>query len=476
MKNILLIITDQQRKDALGCYNEDIYFTPNIDKLAKNGVCFDNCFVANPVCTPNRVSIFTGRYVKNHGVHSNGLVTRKASPNLIEYLLKEGFQTASFGKIHFEPFNCDVRNGSRESIDFWSDGNADIDLPYHGFEEVELTIGHTLPLAHYGKWFYENGGSDDMLWFNEEEKPYRYMPANLHDSSFVADKTVDFLKHGRDEKRPFFAVASFPDPHFPFNPPKEYYDKFKDMNIKFPVGESKDLEKRPAHYMVHNKREYHSKETYGAAYKGGKEVTRQRIIATHAMNNLIDDCVGRIMTALEEENLKDDTLVIYTADHGELLGDYGLWYKGPFFFDSLLNVPLIMSHPDLKKKGHITGITSSIDILPTALDLVGIGIPALADGFSHSRYLREKAGWDRRYALTEYRARGPINIVCYTDSDFKFVYYENGDRELYDKTNDPLDKREISYDRPDITALYEKKLLQAMVETKSDYPEYTGKA
>jgi len=476
MKNILLIITDQQRKDALGCYNEDINFTPNIDRLAKNGICFEKNYVVNPVCTPNRVSIFTGRYVKNHGVHSNGLVTDKASPNLVEYLASLGYQTASFGKIHFEPYNCDTKDRSCESRNFWSEKDAVLSFPYHGFEIAELTIGHTLPLAQYGKWFYQNGGTDTMLEFNEEKQPYRDMPVRLHDSMFVANKTIDYLKNSRDKERPFIAVASFPDPHFPFNPPKKYFDKFKDMDVHLPKGSKEDLCNRPAQYMEHNQRKFYSKNTYGASFVEDDEITNNRIRCTHAMNNLIDDCVGNIMNTLEEEKLVDDTLVIYTSDHGELLGDFGLWYKGPFFFDASINVPLIFSHPELKKKNHIKDIISSVDILPTALDYIGIETPPLADGFSHKGSLQCNLEWKRNYAITEYRGRDAVNIVCYTDNEYKFVYYEDGRRELTDKVNDPNEKSDLSKTRPDIIEKYEKKLLQAMVETKSDYPAYTGKA
>jgi len=476
LKNILLILTDQQRKDALGCYNPNIDFTPNIDSLAENGVCFTNNFVANPVCTPNRISIFTGRYVKNHGVHSNGLITRKASPNIVEYLKGKGYQTASFGKIHFEPYTCDFIEDSRESFKYWNNKEAKLELPYYGFEIVELTVRHTAPVAHYGKWFYENGGTDEMLEFDEFKKPYRNMPANLHDSTFVAEKTVDFLKNRRIPGKPFLAVASFPDPHFPFNPPKEYYDKFKDMEIEIPKGKEEDLIGRPPRYMEHYRREYYPKGTYGPAYEIDDEITRKRIISTHAMNNLIDDCVGKIMKALKDENLVDDTLVIYTSDHGELLGDFGLWYKGEFFFDCSINVPLIMSNPSLKGGGAITDMVSSIDIIPTALGFAGIDLPAFSDGLSHFERIIHGGKWQRDYTLTEYRGKEEVNCICYTDKEYKFVYYENGNRELTDRINDPDELRNIYHEEPDTIVRYEKKLLQALVETKSDYPEYTGKA
>lgn len=476
MKNILIIITDQQRKDALGCYNKRIDFTPNIDRLARKGVCFDNNFVANPVCTPNRISIFAGRYVKSHGVHSNGLVTKKASPNIVGYLLGKGYQTASFGKIHFEPYNCDADAGSRESYRYWEQPGAEMELPYHGFEKVELTIGHTAVLADYGKWFRENGGTQDMLDFNEEEGPFRNIPPSLHDSMFVAEKTVEFLKSGRDRKKPFIASVSFPDPHFPFNPPKEYYDKFKDMAIERPVGTGDDLSGRPSHYMEHYKREYYPKETYGAAYDKSDDVTRKRIIATHAMNNLIDDCVGMVMNALDSENLVDDTLVIYTSDHGELLGDFGLWYKGDFFFDGSINVPLIFSNPRLEGSGHKRNIVSSIDILTTALGFIGVEKPPFADGFSHSDFIMGKGSWERDYALTEFRGKEGVYSICYTDQEYKFVYYEDGKRELTDRTRDVHEKKNIYYDNPGLATIYEKKLLQALMETKPEYPERTGKA
>jgi arylsulfatase A-like enzyme len=223
IRNVLLIITDQQRKDSLGCYGDRGGDTPNIDKLAATGTAFNRCYVANPICSPNRLSIFTGMYPHNHGLWTNGLFMEHEPGTLPGYLAENGFHTANFGKIHFSP--TDGKYESLENKKRWEQAGDSFDWngPYWGFETAELTIGHTNTIAHYGRWFRERGGTPEMLKVHPlkgaMQAGVRKMPPELHDSTFIADRVSDFLTNGRDKNRPFFVTASFADPHHPFNPP-----------------------------------------------------------------------------------------------------------------------------------------------------------------------------------------------------------------------------------------------------------------
>ncbi len=213
MKNILVILADQLRKDTLGCYGNELIDTPNIDKLAADSIVFDRGYVNNPICTPNRLSIFTGMCPRNHGAFTNGLQVEDKGYTLPHYLKRFDYFSASIGKIHFEP---SAGSESKESDGYWKN-EVDFNGPYWGFDYVEMTLGHHLPKGHYKKWFYDNGGTAEMLEAEiVDELGVLNMPDRLHSSSFVGDRTCEFIKSKGD--KPFFLVASFPDPHHPFVP------------------------------------------------------------------------------------------------------------------------------------------------------------------------------------------------------------------------------------------------------------------
>ncbi|MFW6303917.1 MAG: sulfatase-like hydrolase/transferase, partial [Candidatus Sumerlaeota bacterium] len=155
MKNILLITTDQQRKDSLGCYGNSVTATPNLDRLAGRGVRYERNYVANQICMPNRLSLMTGQNIRSHGLWTNGLLLDERC-TLAHHLADQGYDTASIGKIHFTPFGGEAEN--RESIPWWYEHPEAVDWhgPYWGFKYVELALGHTSPVAHYGEWFYRN--------------------------------------------------------------------------------------------------------------------------------------------------------------------------------------------------------------------------------------------------------------------------------------------------------------------------------
>jgi arylsulfatase A-like enzyme len=378
--NVLLILTDQQRKDSLGCYGGKGARTPNLDNLAKKGCLYNRCYVANPICTPTRTSIFTGLAPSAHGRFTNGLPFNTQPPTLTGVFKENGYQTANFRKVHFEPYEAPA-DKSNEAIAKWKQIGDNIDWtgPYYDYEHVELTLGHTHPLAHYGKWFHENGGTDDMLESKitgrMRDTGTSSVPPELHDSTFVAERTEWFLKEGRDKNKPFFTVASFPDPHHPFNPPEDIANLFDPEEMANAI-ESDDLESRPERYKQHFRGGWHRSGAIDESSPEGyteKEIALRRAY-TAAMVHLIDKSVGRIIKALDEEGLAEDTIVIFTTDHGELLGDHGLFYKGPFFYEPLVNVPLIMAghgiEPCVSEE-----LISSIDILPTVLGMCGISTP-----------------------------------------------------------------------------------------------------
>ena len=484
MKNVLIILTDQQRRDSLGCYGNGYTRTPNIDGLAERGVRFERNYVANPICMPNRLSLFTGRTIRNHGLWTNGLLLPERT-TLAHAFRNSGYQTASFGKIHFTPYGG--KGEHKECMARWRSGDEDVGWcgPYWGGEHVELTLGHTAPFAHYGAWFYGQGGTDDMLAVQAvagaAQSGVRELPEELHDSAFVADRTVDFLRRRR--ACPFFLVASFPDPHHPFNPPRTATERYASGEVKMPVGGPEDLDSRPAHYARHFRGGWHRKGHCPETHPNGLSVehTRERIAHTSAMVELIDRNVGRILEALEQENLADETIVAFTSDHGELLGDHGLWFKGPFFYEGLINTPLILSSPGQVTPGVSEALFSDIDLAPTLCDLAGVTPPPYMDGRSQVPHLRDPHITVRDQCLVEYRNGYGENDcsskVIVTDR-YKYVRYQIGQEELTDLIEDPLERKNVAgiscyaSIKRDLQAM----LLDEILSTESRGPEQIGHA
>jgi arylsulfatase A-like enzyme len=526
-KNIVMIMADQLRKDYLGCFGNPYVRTPNLDEIGSKGVRFDNCYVNNPICMPNRMSIFTGLHPRSHGMWTNGLMLPHTLPTLGNTLHDQGYDTCSIGKLHFEPMDCGekVPRGSKEDHRYWKEvgDNFDWNGPFWGFDHVEFTIGHvTAPLAHYGKWFHAHGGTDDMTVAKRlPEFPYcpvTTMPESLHDSQFVGERAADYIRNHAGGEKPFFVLASFPDPHHPFNPPYETALRYRDTPVKLPVCEGDDLATRPEHYRQMKEGIWHragllretpgmsdemKKRVQGTAEKvaefmdeqiladmglasGGRaaggevkdagissEERDQRIRNTYAMVDLIDQGVGRILEALRETGTLEDTIILVTSDHGELMGDHGLWLKGPFFYDGLLNVPLIIRAPGVEA-GCSDALASSIDLYPTLCELAGVKTPRYCEGVSLVPALT--GGHPRSRCLIEYRNgyfERDINTVGYLDERYKFIQYQTGECELTDRIEDPLEQRNLAADISyrDVVRDYREKLLMALLETGSRFPD-----
>lgn len=446
---------DQLRKDCIGAYGNPYVDTPHIDRLASQGMKCQRAYVANPICMPNRLALFSGMYPSNHGVFTNGLTIRDEGYTLPAYLKEFGYKTASIGKIHFTPYSTESSEISFESEANWNETSEDAYKEgYFGFDYVELTIGHTRQRAHYYKWFKDNGGQDHMFTMKESvcgEKMtgIAHMPSRLHSSTYVGERTVNYIKKERDKDKPFFLSMSFPDPHHPFDP---CYDRVedKDRDIKEPVGSEEDLASRPEHYRRHYDGGWARKGYIPCKHVGGieAELTKKRIAYTYAMIELVDENIGKMIQALEEEKILEDTIIIFTADHGELLGDHGLWFKGPFFYEGLINVPLIIYNQDSNIRGvESHGLISTVDIAPTICDFLAIDSPLYMDGVSHKEHLLSLDRNIREACLIEYRTgydQADKNVNVLINDRYKYVRYQSGEEELTDLKADPEEKYNVA--------------------------------
>jgi arylsulfatase len=477
--NLVLICTDQQRRDCVGCYGNRAVETPRLDGLAASGLRFDRAYVTNPICMPNRMSLFTGCYPRNHGMWTNGLCGTPQLPSLSQTLSDAGYATGSVGKLHFMPYGGGDRGW--ESAARWQSPSPPVDWtgPYGGFHHVELSIGHTQPIAHYGAWFKARGGTEAMLVRGADET--RPIPEELHDSIWVGERSAAFIRDADRNKR-FFLFASFPDPHHPFDPPASLAAKYQERSVPEPIGSDADLAGRPAHYREHFRGGWHRTGSVPEEHPDGpsKETVRTRRANTYAMIDLIDRGVGMILDAIESTGHADDTLVVFTSDHGELLGDHGLWYKGPFFYEGLVGVPLIVRGPGVAA-GSSTGLVSTLDLMPTLLEMLGQQVPASVDGRSFANHLRDPRVATRQSCLIEYRsgygAADRAAMALVTDR-YKYVQHQSGERELTDLVNDPNELCNIADDPAHAAtrARLESELLATLIATGARWPEQISHA
>ena len=432
--NFLFIITDQQRQDHLSCYNDNMVLkTPHIDSIAEDGVKFTNFYCNNPICMPNRSTIYTGQYPSVHGVISNGRNLPQDTRTFVDILRESGYHTASFGKIHLNYFGIphdkfpDVKESQEFSLakDY---PKLTTHSPYFGLEEVKIVSGHGYICGHpdYLNWVIskvkndETGALGKSLKVNrddaEEKLPKKLdfgkgqnllkltriaksklklqvaahrIREELYSTTYVKENTIDFLKRfaeGKVSKKNFFTFCSFPDPHHPYTPPGKYFDMYKPEDVVLSPSFNDTHEKSPEFMKTHYNETMNTDGTTKGLFPNPKDVTeldaKRVIAASYGMEKMIDDAVGEILKVLEDTGLAENTVVIYTTDHGELGGDHRFFFKGPYLYRALAKIPFLMKVPGGLKNRASKSLASSIDIPETILELVGLDIPSSMQGKS----------------------------------------------------------------------------------------------
>jgi arylsulfatase A-like enzyme len=398
-RNILFITVDQQRFDALGYAGGTIARTPAVDGLARGGLTYRRAHVQNVVCMPSRSTMLTGQHPRTHGVIANGISLPRSAPSVARYLLERaGYRTALVGKAHFEPhLDPWLRFPENRLASAGSTG------PWRGFEHVELATHGPLGGHHYAQWLWREhpdrvagfggvltaeGGGDT----GAPEVRHNPVPRELYHTDWVADRTVAFLRSVADDE-PFFCWMSFPDPHHPFDPPLEEVRRRVDWrDMALPAGHPRTPERIEA---VLRQKPRHWRDWYEGRFKnpeGGpvrfcpRELTHDQLREVTAMihveNELVDEAVGRVLAELDRRGLAHVTDVFYTSDHGELQGDFGLLFKGPYHVDALLRVPLVWrpapaAHVSPASIDEPVGI---VDLAPTFCAVANLPVPAWMEG------------------------------------------------------------------------------------------------
>jgi arylsulfatase A-like enzyme len=457
--NILLVLTDQQRTDTLSCYGARHTHTPVADDLAARGAVFERAYCCNPVCGPARASIFTGKMVSRHGVWNVGIDLPETETLISHRLLQAGYRTHYVGKAHFQTWQG---AGSKEvhgpHYPSWTG-------PYYGFETVELSLGHgSWGLAgHYGEWVRSQVSADEFAAYRQAQcrSPYEFggaaydwpLPVRLHSSVWTAERAMHFIDH-HDARRPFFLTVSFQDPHHPHCVPADLADRVDPRDVPPPDYTDGELEDKPAHFMeafLGRIQSSRFKGQYAVAgqlpeadfRKVSEKDAREGIAYYHTLAKFVDQQLGRIVDHLRQKGLADNTLIVFTSDHGELLGDHGIWMKGPFHYEPLVRIPLIACWPAGFGGGVRSGaVVNHLDLAATITAAAGLPASDDMDGTSLLPLCRRQTDRVRQCTLVEHiDDPAKLRLKTIITPDRKLTWYAGqDDGELYDLQQDPREK------------------------------------
>jgi len=502
--NILFFITDQQRMDHVGCYGNPDLKTPNLDRLAEEGVRFTNSYCTAPMCMPNRATIFTGKYPNIHGVRCNGINLDPNIPTFTQTLLKNNYHTYSIGKIHLNFFGNPYSRKSHSeealipSIYTPKEKKKPHPKPYYGLDEVDMVIGHG-----------DAVGGDYLDWV-EEKAPEYYdlikkrstqlfdkimanspIPEDIYQTSYITEKTISYLERfskGEYGDKNFFIHCSYPDPHHPVCPPGKYKSMYDPEKIEI-SSNLNDIERLYNHEILGK---------YVNVYRPNwlrettEEELRQFLAYSYGTISMIDNSIGQILAALRSFGLEDDTMVIFTSDHGDLMGDHGLLLKGPAHFSGTLKVPLIWKIPGVTKSGSISNsLVSSIDIPKTLLRFLKIKekyYPIGIQGKDLNPILKNSEEKVRDCVIIEEDEQSQkdshnlpsIRLRTMVTKKYRLTLYENFENygDLYNLEEDPMEENNLWFDNSykNIKNELLKKFAHELIKIQPHFPNKQARA
>ena len=464
-RKILFVTTDQQRYDALGCNGGTIARTPVVDALAATGFRYERAHPQSVVCMPSRSTMITGQYPSTHGVWMNGVALPQDAPSVAAVLHDAGYRTALVGKPHFEPFLDPFARFPENR--FARDGMVGL---HRGFEHFEAATHGAAGGLHYARWLAATHPEavgmfypvlDGSLEVNAPVSPQVHDNAinrEWYHTDWVADRTIAWL----DSLAPsddWFCWMSFPDPHHPWDPPASEVSRVNWRDVPLPAGYIDDAAARE---RVLDGKPRHWKAWYDGTLVSNYEAPAKWVPATmtadqvrevNARNavecELIDEALGRVLAAIARRGWGDDVDVVFTTDHGELQGDFGLLFKGPYHVDGLMRLPLIWrpAPSAAVPAATISRPVGLVDLAPTFCAIAGVPVPAWmegkplpvddadADARGFERVLTE---WDSELfgVGVHLRTISRDGWVCTTyQPGFS---HDGSEGELYDLGNDPL--------------------------------------
>ena len=489
-RKILFVTTDQQRYDALGCNGGTVARTPVLDGLAAAGVRYTRAHPQNVVCMPSRSTMVTGQHVATHGVWMNGVPLPNDAPSIAEDLRRAGYRTALVGKAHFEPFLdpflrfAENRMGSRNEHVEWGTAPDGAPAPHRGFEHMESATHGAVGPFHYAQWLRAHHPEDVGRFFQvlDRQLEVSALPGGdtgapqvkrneiareRYHTDWVADRTIAWLDSlGADDD--WFCWMSFPDPHHPWDPPASELGRVDWRELDLPEGYPEDRAERE---RILDGKPRHWRGWYDGTFVSNYEAPAHWVPATltadqvrevnamaHIENELVDEAIGRVLARIAARGWADDLDVVYTTDHGEMQGDFGLLFKGPYHVDALMRLPLLWRPAPSARVAPavVDAPVGLVALAATFADIAGLPrpgyvesprLPTSADdarALGHERVLTE---WDsvlfgKVVGLRTIHRDGWTCTAVLPGS-----VHDGTEGELYDTVDDPL-QRHNRWDDP----------------------------
>ncbi len=457
-KNILLITSDQQHWNTLGCLNSELE-TPNLDRLVREGMLFTRAYCPNPTCTPTRASMITGQYPSQHGAWSLGTKLSEDQHTVGEDFTAAGYRTALVGKAHFQPLQETEEFSSLESyptlqdLDYW----RQFDGPFYGFEKVRLARNHADEAhvgQHYALWMEERGCTNWRDYYrpptgNNSDQKHRWLiPEKYHYNTWIAEESCALLEEYGEKGENFFLWSSFFDPHPPYLAPEPWDAMYDPAALTVPAMVPGEHDANPPHFRLTQEQnpDFSAWKESGFGIHGyqshlfDRDEMAKNIAVYYGMISLMDKYIGQIVDRLDALGLAENTLVVFTTDHGHLYGQHGLTAKGGFHYEDLIRLPFIARCPGEVPAGDRSGALQSLVDLPSSfLRWSGIDVPRTMVGVDQGPVWRGEAESARDHIVVENRHEPTtIHIKTYVDQRYKLtVYYERDYGELFDLERDP---------------------------------------
>ena len=478
-RKILLVTTDQQRYDTLGCNGGTLARTPVVDQLAATGVRYERAIPQSVVCMPSRSTIVTGQHPTTHGVWMNGVPLPPDAPSVAAVLHQAGYRTALIGKAHFEPFLDPFMRFPENAMS--GTGPTPPGGTHRGFEHLEFATHGAMGMLHYAQWlrrahpeapgmFYATldanlqvnaaGGGDT----GAPQVKVNPVPREWYHTDWVADRTIAWLD-SLPADDDWFCWMSFPDPHHPWDPPQSEVGRVDWRDVPLPAGYPTTAAEREA---ILDGKPRHWRLWYDGTLVSNYEAPAEWVPATltadqvrevNARNavecELIDEALGRVLRSIAGRGWGDDVDIVFTTDHGELQGDFGLLFKGPYHVDGLMRLPLIWRPaPSAHLKAAVVSRpVGLVDLAPTLCQIAGLPTPSWMEGMALPI---DDAGPGPERVLTEWDSELfgiDVHVRTITRDRWVCTAYRPGtvhdgtEGELYDLVDDPL-QRHNRWDDP----------------------------
>ena len=441
--NLLFLFTDQQRQDTLACYGNHTIKVPNLNRLASKSVVFHACYCTQPICTPSRGSLLTGLWPHTHGEYTNNVALGKNIPVLVEMLPKRKYYTAYFGKWHLgnEIFR-------QHGFDEFESTEDIYDTYYSKGEKTSKDVTPKRTRSGYYRFLIEHNqkpGPDGEFSREFSNK----LPEELSKPAYLAQTASNFL--AQNYEKPWVMYVNFLDPHTPFNSAFDNMYDPKKMEVPASFDQPTDPKELDRTRAVRNAIQEGLKNYEGIM--DSDDAVRLSKAHYWGKVSLVDKMVGRILAKLEETNQAENTIIVFTTDHGEMMGDHHLMFKS-VMYEEASKVPMLLKIPGMALSHDIKQPVSHIDVVPTLLDLMGEELPVHLQGNSWAPYLKENEGPPERNVIVEWNgAPWPFDNMpaeplrtLRTNDGWKMTLAPAGEGELYNLNLDPKEMHNVFYD------------------------------